>query len=62
MTKGDLVRISDSGRRQLDYPPKGFGCILRVVSSSKSSGDIVYVLWYDTALTKPINTRWLTKI
>ncbi len=57
MKIGDLVRTNASGKLYLEFHPLGFGYVTKICSSK-----IVYVTWYSTGTTRPINVIWLENL
>ncbi len=54
---GDLVQITSGGKRSLQFPALGYGCVTKVFRDK-----IVYVCWLADGYTKPYNIVWLEKV
>ena len=51
---GDLVKITDYGRRQLENSPRGYGLCTKIYGNN-----IVQIIWPDTGRRGPFNKVWL---
>ena len=58
---GDLVKVTKSGLRQLDYVSRLPGIVVDVTKSETrpERWQIVYVSWPDRNKPLPMNVRWL---
>ena len=59
MKLGDLVKVTKSGLRQLDYVSQLPGIIVEVCVHKRRRPELVYVSWADRTKPLPMNVRWL---
>ena len=62
MKVGDLVRITATGRWNLNHVSRDPGIVVDAKESSIGTVEIVYVSWPNGKPPRPISVRWLEKI